>query len=445
MNNNPLVCDCRIHPLLRFLEKTVHSSIQNSLLLKIKNLLCQEPIWLENVAVTTLRSDSLTCLVSEPQVWNATCPDKCSCWRRPENQAYLIDCSNQNLTVAPKSIKAPDNHYIEMNFIGNYLDNMPLINQNGYDKVTVLLLAHNNIKNVPLESLTEHLRVLSLENNHLSTLDSSVLKHFENSINLINLTLHNNIWNCDCDARDFFKFIQTKGSRFPELKKVTCREIDLPMYEMTWDTICFNTTMSWIMIGCIGISLFGVVIAILTAMYYRYEQKIKIWLYAKKWFLQWVTENELDKNKIYDAFVSYSHEDDEFVVKELVGKLEGGPRPFKLCLHYRDWPAGEWITNQVARSVENSRRTIVVLSKNFLKSEWGKMEFRIAHCQALKERRARVIVIIYGDIPPSSDLDKELQAYLQMNTYVKWGDPWFWEKLRYALPHRNNMNFKEKK
>lgn len=275
----------------------------------------------------------------------------------------------------------------------------------------------------------------------MSRIHPNVLKFLKQSTNLTlkqsRLTLHENPWKCDCNAKDFLDFIKTESRKKRELLDVTCPGKNYSMSEMSQIDFCPRFWNTATIIGIsITISLTGLFIGIFGLLYYKYQQQIKVWLFAHQWCLWFVTEEELDKEKLYDAFVSYSHKDQDFIENELVPKLENGQTPFKLCLHYRDWLAGEWIPANIASSVENSRRTIVVLSPDFLESVWGRMEFRAAHSQALSEGRARVILILYGDIGPTDDLDPELKAYISMNTYVKWGDPWFWDKLRYALPHR---------
>lgn len=190
-----------------------------------------------------------------------------------------------------------------------------------------------------------------------------------------------------------------------------------------------------LIIVCVSLAFFGLIFGLITFLYYTYEHELKVWLFAHKICLWLVTEKEVDRNKKYDAFISYSHLDEGFIAEHLKPGLENGPTPFKLCLHYRDWFVGDCIPEQVVRSVESSRRTIVVLSPNYLDSVWGIMEFRTAYLKAVKERRPRVIVVLLKDIDASAKMEPELKAYLTMNTYLKWGDPWFWEKLRYAMPH----------
>lgn len=74
----------------------------------------------------------------------------------------------------------------------------------------------------------------------------------------------------------------------------------------------------------------------------------------------------------------------------MILELLNGDKPFKICIHYKDFKPGEFISKQIVDSVLNSRRTLVVLSNNFMESVWGKMEFRTAHTQAITEGRARV-------------------------------------------------------
>ena len=56
--------------------------------------------------------------------------------------------------------------------------------------------------------------------------------------------------------------------------------------------------------------------------------------------------------------------------------------------------------------------------------------FEMAH------ERSKVIVVLKGELPPKEKMPETLQKYIQTNTYLSWKDPWFWKKLRYALPHK---------
>lgn len=120
--------------------------------------------------------------------------------------------------------------------------------------------------------------------------------------------------------------------------------------ELTVNEICPISTAGVIIIISILLAVLGLIVGLLIALYYRYNQEIKVWLYAHQMFLWLVTEDELDRDKLYDAFISYSHRDEDFAIKHLVPGLENGTPKFKLHLHYRDWIIGDYIPSQIAVS-----------------------------------------------------------------------------------------------
>lgn len=275
-----------------------------------------------------------------------------------------------------------------------------------------------------------------MANNKLSRIDDEILRFWSKSSKIRKLDLNNNPWKCDCEAKTLWTFVRSNARLIKELQTVTCDENNKIFVSTYENDLC----PSPILVIVISLLAFMIVVLIFTILYFHNRQKIKEWLFSKNLCMFWVSEEEIDKDKTYDAFISFSHQDEEFVIEELVDKLESGTNSYKLCIHVRDWPAGEWIPNQIINSVKESRRTIIIMSKNFVRSEWGKMEFLVAQQQAQNEKRNRVVIIMYEELDSTAtDLYPELKNYLKMNTYIKWSDPWFWNKLFYALPHKRRQ------
>ncbi len=69
---------------------------------------------------------------------------------------------------------------------------------------------------------------------------------------------------------------------------------------------------------------------------------VRTWLSKRRWGItiieihDKVTRREEDyEGCVFDAFISYSSKDEEFVVDVLTKVLEGGDTPYKLNLHFR--------------------------------------------------------------------------------------------------------------
>ncbi|EDW83690.1 uncharacterized protein Dwil_GK13544 [Drosophila willistoni] len=442
LNRNPLVCDCVAQRFIQLVRGEIDPSYAKKLELLTDQLSCSEPSALVDRPVRFVDPRELYCSFDKSEdPSERVCPRGCDCLVRTIDHSLIVNCSNGNLTKVPKLPILPSNlHLMELHMENNTLLRLPSATSPGYENVTSLHLSGNNITQLSLGHLPLNLHYLDVSRNSLQGLDPLVLGFFNHTLSRHSLKLSQNPWVCNCSAKPLLLFMQNNFETIADRRDIYCMDAEVPtrMEDLVVNDICPQPKGLWIALAVV-IALTGFLAGITAALYYKYQIEIKIWLYAHNLCMWFVTEEELDRDKKFDAFISYSHKDQSFIEQYLVPQLEHGPQKFQLCVHERDWLVGGFIPENIVRSVADSRRTIIVLSQNFIESEWARMEFRAAHRSALNEGRARIIVIIYSDIGDTEKLDEELKAYLKMNTYLKWGDPWFWDKLRYALPHRNPL------
>ncbi|XP_071445931.1 toll-like receptor Tollo [Hetaerina americana] len=333
------------------------------------------------------------------------------------------------------------------------------------------------------------LQILNLERNRIMSFSVWTL---ESNTALSSIRLSHNPWACDCDFLTHYREWLQAGAAdaVDDLSKIRCYSIGnntnleghatntsvIESVSGDWEESLFNdpTITSFLLIhdnntscGLWGQNGTGfssgnnflteplirdylplliaaltvfVIVTFLSLLIFIYRLELRVWFHSRygvRLFLFPSSSSSMgasqigDSDKLFDAFISYSSKDEAFVAQELAPSLEPN---YKLCLHYRDFPVGGYITDTIVQAVESSKRTIMVLSENFIRSEWCRFEFKSAHHRVLRDRRRRLIVIILGEVPPARELDPDIRLYLKTNTYLQWGDKLFWEKLRYALP-----------
>ncbi|EDV98276.1 toll-like receptor 7 [Drosophila grimshawi] len=339
------------------------------------------------------------------------------------------------------------------------------------------LYLHNNqlanIENATLAPLTS-LEVLRLDGNRLVTLPIWQLHatHFGQRLRAI--SLGRNQWSCRCqflqaltsyvaenalivqDAQDIYCMAAPNagatngyeqsssgsgtGSSSDQLATQK-RELDFNAtgaactdYYSGGSMLQHGIPESYIPLLAAALAL--VFLLVVVIMVFVFRESLRIWLFAHYGVRVFGPRCE-ESEKLYDALLLHSAKDSEFVCQHLASELETGRPALRVCLQHRDLTLGHDATHyQLLEASRVSRRVVILLTRNFLQTEWSRCELRRSLHDALRGRPQKLVIIEEPEVAFEAESDIELLPYLKTSAVhrIRRTDRHFWEKLRYALP-----------
>lgn len=441
---------------------------------------------------TTVCIKNCFCCEFEPCDCKFVCPSGCSCYNSKDFMTTnYVQCTERGLTKIPVGFPASSTEvsldrnniseiysssfvgliYLRVihldhsgittlannSFIGLlqlktlYLNNNELqeINRGVFNKLwnlTELHLEYNKIAYIEegaFSSLTS-LSALFLDHNLLISLPKSATNHL--FWFLSNLRLGENPWNCSCDVMaEFIPMVMNRSMIISDYSDMYCKETgenaNFSIKEVLLKR-CPNITSeqifemkkfdNWpnilkilvITVAAIILTTFLIIIVICLWRPIVLFTHRKCKCCDRKQYPD-------DGEKSFDAFLAYSHKDDDYVTREFIPRLENELK-YRLCVYYRDFPIGGTIADTVASSINRSKRTILLVSKHFNDHEWKNSAFQHSFGGLFKQKDNHLIIVLLDDAK-GMNLDRHLKVLVKSHPVISYRDMCFWEKLQYKM------------
>ncbi|KAK3085867.1 hypothetical protein FSP39_009828 [Pinctada imbricata] len=307
----------------------------------------------------------------------------------------------------------------------------------------------NSVVEIGRSEDNDTLGVIDLRNNKIKLLTKENLESYMRH-KFVKVDIRDNPFVCDCRMNTVKEFLLGNGHKLPKqydyLYGLRCtapsnlkgrRIMKLSADEFGCEKSSRRLEMNTIII----LSALSAVIIIITIVVVVFRNEIPVLIFTRIYIHITCGSLKIKDDKSYDAFVAFSEENEDWVIRTLIPRLEHPDKPpsFEVCIHQRDFLLGAAIVDNIFTCVKNSRHSIFIISKAFLKSEWCLMEFRAALQQSLKDKTHNLIMVLYEDIS-DTEIDEDLRRYLKAVTYVKIEDRFFWDKVVYALSRRQKKS-----
>ncbi|WAR06843.1 TLR13-like protein [Mya arenaria] len=117
---------------------------------------------------------------------------------------------------------------------------------------------------------------------------------------------------------------------------------------------------------------------------------------------------------------------------------------YKLHIRERDFVLGETNSLNILNAVQQSKRTLLIISRHFLKNKWCNFEINMATIEGIKSERG-VVILVFLEKIPAVFMPKDLAALLTQCPVVDWPQcedvaEAFWTKLVNNIDDYNDIS-----
>ncbi|XP_055023074.2 uncharacterized protein [Misgurnus anguillicaudatus] len=240
-------------------------------------------------------------------------------------------------------------------------------------------------------------------------------------LKLVGLRLH-----CSCDNAWLISWVNNRqvqvsvvAPTMDELQCLTKNEVDhLNFVHYIQENCSFD--INFVLFASTSAFLY---LFMFVALSYQFVGKYIMPLYyiASGWFRE-ALRMDAKRQYRYDVFISYSSKDERWVMEKLLPNLEQRGPPFlRLCLHGRDFQLGQDIVENITDSIYASRRTLCLVSRNFLRSNWCTLEMQLGTYRLQVEQRDILILVFLEKIPSRLlSYHHRLARQVKTRTYLDW-------------------------
>ncbi|KAF4099923.1 hypothetical protein G5714_020049 [Onychostoma macrolepis] len=329
----------------------------------------------------------------------------------------------------------------ELSLASNGLQSLPKDIFKDLTSLFFLDLSFNSLKYLPNGIFPKSLQILNLEYNSIYSVDPNLFS------TLSYLSLIKNQFRCDCKLRDFQTWLNQTNVIFSHsIEDVTCASPeDQYKVSVVRSNIQCEDEEDERSVEKLRLVLFifcsALIISLTASAIIYVRRRGYIFKLYKKLIDKLVDGKQQEPNPdrfLYDVYLCFSSSDIKWVERALLKRLDSQfseQNTLRCCFEERDFIPGEDHLTNMRNAIQNSQKTLCVVSERFLKDGWCLETFSLAQKMMQVELKDILLVLVVGNIPQYRLLKyKQVRSYIENRRYLLWPNDsqdldWFYDQL----------------